>query len=83
MQSLLAALGVDRTCLLALDRANRNAALSARNLPRVDTTAVEQLNAFELLNHRFLVVDKASLQAFVDGSLWHLGANGDDEGLAR
>jgi large subunit ribosomal protein L4 len=70
MQAMLTAVGVDRTCLLALDQANQNAALSARNLPRVDTMAVQQLNAFELLNHRYLVVDKASLQAFVDGSIW-------------
>ena len=34
------------------------------------TSAADQLNAFELLNHRYLVVDKASLQAFLDGSLW-------------
>ncbi|MHC4427455.1 MAG: 50S ribosomal protein L4 [Planctomycetota bacterium] len=77
MQALLTAVGVDRTCLLALDRANQNAALSARNLPRVDTTSVEQLNAFELLNHRYLVVDKASLQAFVDGSAWQTDDGGE------
>ncbi len=69
-KALLSALGVNRTCLVALDRANRNAALSARNLADVDTVRVEQMNAFNLLNHRFLVVDKASLQAFVDGSVF-------------
>ena len=69
-QSLLNAVGVDRTCLVALTATNRNAALSARNLENVDTTRVEQLNAFDLLNHRYLVVDKASLQAFLDGSAW-------------
>ena len=69
-QHLLDALGVNRTCLVALNAANRNAALSARNLDDVDTIRIEQLNAFELLNHRFLVVDKASLQAFLDGSAW-------------
>lgn len=89
MQALLRAVGVDRTCLVALDRANQNAALSARNLPRVDTMAVEQLNAFELLNHRYLVVDKASLQAFVDGSIWPRRQDAavlvekDDDGEAR
>ena len=58
---------MNRTCLIALDSANRNAALAARNLENVDTTRIEQLNVFELLNHRFIVVDKASLQAFLDG----------------
>jgi len=31
---------------------------------------VDQLNVFELLNHRYLVVDKASMEAFLDGSAW-------------
>ena len=70
LRAVLDAVGIDRTCLLALAGANRNAALSARNLPHVDTLRIEQLNAFELLNHRYLVVDKASLQAFLDGSVW-------------
>jgi large subunit ribosomal protein L4 len=69
IRDLLANLGVDRTCLVALDNANRNAALSARNLPNVNTIRVDQLNAFELLNHRYLVVDKASLEAFINGTL--------------
>ena len=70
LQHILDALGVDRSCLMALDPKDRNTALSARNLPDVDTIRVEQLNAFELLNHRYLVVDRASLEAFLDGSLW-------------
>jgi large subunit ribosomal protein L4 len=69
----LDALGVDRTCLVALAPSSRNAALSARNLEHVDTIRIDQLNAFELLNHRYLVVDKASLMAFLDGSCF-----GDD-----
>jgi large subunit ribosomal protein L4 len=67
-KAVLDALGVNRTCLVALDSANRNAALSARNLPDVSTVRIDQLNAFELLNHRFLVVDKSSLVAFLDGT---------------
>ena len=70
MRGLLASLGVDRTCLIALDRTNRNAALAARNLADADTIRAEQLNAFELLNHRYLVIEKAQFEAFVDGSLW-------------
>ena len=67
-KAILDAVGVNRTCLVALDSSNRNAALSARNLPNVDTTRIEQINVFELLNHRFVVVDKASLEAFINGS---------------
>ena len=78
LRAVLDAVGIDRTCLLALAAANRNAALSARNLPHVDTLRIEQLNAFELLNHRYLVVDKASLQAFLDGSAWPKPGEGGD-----
>ena len=67
-KAILEAVGVNRTCLIALDPSNRNAALAARNLPNVDTTRIEQLNVFDLLNHRFVVVEKASLQAFLDGT---------------
>ena len=66
--AVLKAGGVDRSCLVALDGANENARLSARNLADVTVTRIEQLNAFDLLNHRYVVVDKASLQAFIDGS---------------
>ena len=59
---------------------NVNAALSARNLADVDTVRVEQLNAFNLLNHRFLIVDKASLQAFVDGSVFVAADTSDPDG---
>ena len=79
LQSVLDAVGINRTCLLALDPSNRNAALSARNIDDVSTAQIAQLNAFELLNHRYLVVDKASLQAFLDGSAW---AAGDEKGDA-
>ncbi len=63
---LLKSVGIDRTCLVAVDGANRNAMLSARNLDGVSVCRVAQLNAFELLNHRYLVVDKGSLKAFLD-----------------
>ena len=77
-KAILEALSVDRTCLIALDRNNRNAALSARNLENVDTVRIEQINAFTLLNHRYLVVDKASLLAFLDGSVWETSNSDDD-----
>jgi large subunit ribosomal protein L4 len=66
--AVLKTIGIDRSCLVALDGGNENARLSARNIDNVTVTRIEQLNAFDLLNHRFMVVDKASLQAFIDGS---------------
>ncbi len=65
MKDVLASCGVNRTCLVALNEENRNAALSARNLADVDIIRIDQLNAFELLNHRFLVVDRASLEGWL------------------
>lgn len=76
-QALLNAVGVDRTCLVALGSDLRNAALSARNIENVSTIRIEQLNVFELLNHRYLVVDKESLKAFLDGSAWR-SSDGED-----
>ena len=66
IEGLFEALGIDRTCLVALGSEQKNAALSSRNLDHVDTIRVDQMNAFELLNHRYLLVDKASLQSFLD-----------------
>jgi large subunit ribosomal protein L4 len=66
----LDAVGVNRTCLVALDGANHNALLSARNLTDCTTIRADQMNAFHLLNHRFVVVEREALKAFVDGSLW-------------
>lgn len=57
----LEALGINRTCLLALDGGDHNTALSARNIPDVQTIRVDQLNAFDLLSRRFLLVSKPAL----------------------
>lgn len=65
--ALLAVLGIDRTCLVAIDGGNVNAMRSARNIRGVNVTRIEQLNAFDLLNHRYLVVDRSSLESFLNG----------------
>ena len=69
-KAILDAIGINRSCLLALNSENRNAALSARNLENVDTIRVDQLNVFELLNHRYLVVSKSAIESFLDGTAW-------------
>lgn len=78
MKAILDAMGIDRTCLIAFDPANRHAALSARNLPNVSTIRIEQLNVFELLNHRYLLVDRPSLESFLDGSAWKKSNDGKE-----
>jgi large subunit ribosomal protein L4 len=76
--AVLKAVGVDRSCLVALAPANGNGFRSARNLAGVDTIRIDQLNAFELLNHRYLVVDRASLESFLAGTCFAEGTPADD-----
>ena len=76
--AVLKAVGVDRSCLVALAAANGNGFRSARNLAGVDTIRIDQLNAFELLNHRYLVVDRASLEAFLAGTCFGEGSSTED-----
>ncbi len=64
----LEAVGVNRSCLVALDGANVNGRRSSANLKDVQTIRWEQLNTFDLLNHRYLVIDRECLKAFVEGS---------------
>lgn len=64
--SLLSALKVDRTCLVAVSDVTSPAARSASNLDDVTVTQADRLNVFDLLNHRYLVVDQATLNAWVD-----------------
>lgn len=67
---MLQAVGIDRTCLVAVDFGNTNGRLSARNVDGVNVVRIDQLNVFDLLNHRYLVVDKAALLAFIEGSVY-------------
>lgn len=63
----LKALNVDRSALVALANDNHNARKSARNLEDVTLCQATQLNCFEMLNHRYLVISKADLQAWLAG----------------
>lgn len=68
--AFLEALKIDRTALVALpnegDKA-ANARLSARNVDNVTLCRADQLTCFEMLNHRFLVIGKAELEAWLNG----------------
>ncbi|MEM1109709.1 MAG: 50S ribosomal protein L4 [Planctomycetota bacterium] len=63
--SLLSSLKVDRSCLVALADVTSAEAKSAQNLDSVDTTQIDRLNAFDLLNHRYLVAHKDAFEAYV------------------
>jgi large subunit ribosomal protein L4 len=71
---MMQAVGIDRTALVVLDSNNQVARLSAANIPHTSTTRVDQLNAFQVLNHRFLVTDRATLKSFLDESCFATSA---------
>jgi len=66
---LLAKLGIDRSCVLALDAQDQNVFLSARNVPRLIVCQADQLNAHNLLSHRKLLITRLGLE-------WLVGVGG-------
>ncbi len=65
--AFLEAIKVDRSALVAVGADNDAVRRSGRNLETVTLCQPAQLNCFELLNHRFLVIAKADLQAYLAG----------------
>jgi large subunit ribosomal protein L4 len=58
-------LGIDHRCLLALDQVDTHEGRSARNIDDITITQIDRLNAFDLLNHRYLLVDRAAFEAYL------------------
>lgn len=56
------ALGIDRSVLLALPGRDENLEKSARNIDRTTLTTVAQLNAWDILRNRTLLMTKAGLE---------------------
>src|SRR5689334_9255169 len=56
------ALGIERSCLLAIEGRNENLEKSARNIDRTTLTTVAQLNAWDILRNRTLLLTKAGLE---------------------
>jgi large subunit ribosomal protein L4 len=54
--ALLKALGAGEKALIVTPDLDRNVYLSARNLPGTETTFVGQLNIYDVLSHRVLVM---------------------------
>jgi large subunit ribosomal protein L4 len=55
------ALGIDRSCLLAINGRDEAVEKSARNLDRTTLTTVAQLNAWDILRNRTLLMTKEGL----------------------
>jgi large subunit ribosomal protein L4 len=61
--NMLAALGIDRGCVVALDRGDQKTYLASRNIPRVEIRPVRALNAYEILRRKKLVFTKEAFEA--------------------
>jgi len=59
-------LGIDRSCLLAINGTNVALEKSARNLDRTTLTTVLQLNVWDILRNRTLLMTKDGLLALVE-----------------
>lgn len=66
-RGFLDAIKVERSALVAVGQDNENVRKSARNLEGVGLCASHQLTCFEMLNHRYLVIEKKDLEAFLAG----------------
>lgn len=62
MAKVYKALGIDRSCLVAVESADDAAVKSARNIDRTEVTLVSQLNAWDILRKRTLLMTKQGLQ---------------------
>ncbi|MEX0776226.1 MAG: 50S ribosomal protein L4 [Phycisphaeraceae bacterium] len=62
---LLSSLKIDRSCLFALADTRTSPARSAANLDNISITRVDRLNAFDLLNHRYLLVERDAFAGWV------------------
>ena len=58
-------LGIDRSCLLAINGRNETLEKSARNIDRTTLTTVAQLNAWDILRNRTLLLTKDGLESIL------------------
>jgi large subunit ribosomal protein L4 len=85
-QQFLEAVKVDRSALVALplnDDASENARRSGRNMEGVTLVRADQLTCFNLLNHRYLVIGKADLEAWLKGPVSQTGKEAKINPLGR
>lgn len=65
--AFLGNLKIERSALVAVNEDNSTVRASGRNVETVTMCSAQQINAFNLLNHRYLVIGKADLLAFLAG----------------
>ena len=85
-EAVLDACGVDRSCVVAVRKDNTNVRVSARNIERVTVCPAGELNCFEMLSHRYVVIQKSDLEQWLESSKGTAkgGKNrGEHEGAAK
>ncbi len=65
MAALMKSIGFKRTVLLAVPNHDRKVWLSARNLPDVSVRPVRELNAYDVLRHKDLLLTREALEVLV------------------
>ncbi len=65
MSGLIKAIGLQRSVLLAVGKHDANVWLSARNLQTLSVRPVRELNAYDILKHKDLLLTKDALDAIV------------------
>jgi len=65
-KKLLDNLKITKSVLFAALTSERNAVLAARNLPKVTNVWVSNMNAFDLLNNRYLLMSKNALDFLIE-----------------
>ncbi|MFT3786573.1 MAG: 50S ribosomal protein L4 [Tepidisphaeraceae bacterium] len=65
MARIFKGLGIDRSCLLALTENNDTLYKAARNIDRTTVTTVAQLNAWDVLRRKTLLITKDGLQKLI------------------
>lgn len=67
-RELLDKLGVNRTCLAAINAENKGARMAARNVDDVTVCNAAQLTVWDMMNCRFMVITKSDLEAWINGA---------------
>ena len=65
MVKLVKAIGLKRAVLLAIPKYNQNVWLSARNLEEMSVRPVQELNAYDVVKHKNLLLTREALDALV------------------
>jgi large subunit ribosomal protein L4 len=64
VSGMIKKMAAGKSSLVLIDKNNKNASLSFRNLNRVKVLMPENLNAYELLNSKNVLMDKSTLEKY-------------------